>query len=228
MLLDTLRRARRLYYETRGQDVRVPVRRHRHAVRLGSAYGGWTVRADLLEATAIVWGAGVGEDISFDLGMIERFGVTVHAFDPTPLSIEWLARQSLPATFRHHAVGLADFDGLADFGQPRQAGHVSFRFGAGGHQFPVKRIDTLADELGHERIDLLKMDIEGAEIGVIAALDTTRTPIRQLLVEFHHDFGDAASVDAVRTAIATLHRLGYVCFDRSPTGREMSFVRAGE
>ena len=30
----------------------------------------------------MVYSFGVGQDISWDLAMIERFGVTVHAFDP--------------------------------------------------------------------------------------------------------------------------------------------------
>lgn len=225
MLIDAIRRARRFCYESMGKDVRVPVRRHARAIHLGSAYGGWTVRADLLNPQSVVWGAGVGQDISFDLALIERFGVSVHAFDPTPLSIEWLAKQKLPAGFIHHPVGLADFDGLADFGLPPEPGHVSFQFGADGHRFPVKRIDTIASELGQQHIDLLKMDIEGAELGVIASLAETKTPIRQLLVEFHHDFNKPPSVQAVRDAIATLHRLGYACFARSPVGRELSFIR---
>ncbi len=225
MLIDAIRRARRFYYESMGRDVRVPVRRHAKGIHLGTAYGGWTVRADLLNPDSVVWGAGVGQDISFDLGLIERFGVTVHAFDPTPFSIEWLAKQKLPPGFKHHAVGLADFDGLADFGLPPEPGHVSFQFGANGHRFPVKRIDSIASELGQDRIDLLKMDIEGAELGVIASLAATKTPIRQLLVEFHHDFNKPASVTAVRDAIATLSTMGYVCFARSPVGRELSFIR---
>jgi len=35
-------------------------------------------------ATAVVYSLGIGEDISFDLALIEKYGARVHAFDPTP------------------------------------------------------------------------------------------------------------------------------------------------
>jgi len=41
-------------------------------------------------------------------------------------------------------------------------------------------------ELRHASIDLLKMDIEGAEYDVLADMISQRIPVKQLLVEFHH------------------------------------------
>jgi hypothetical protein len=39
---------------------------------------------------------------------------------------------------------------------------------------------------GHREIDLLKIDIEGAEYGVLEQILRDRIAVRQLLVEFHH------------------------------------------
>ena len=53
-------------------------------INIGSDYGGWITPMHLLNSTSICYCAGVGEDITFDLGLIERFGCHVFAFDPTP------------------------------------------------------------------------------------------------------------------------------------------------
>src|SRR5713101_7131829 len=60
---------------------------------VGSAYGGYFLDSSLIEPDPIVYSLGVGEDISFDLALIQQFGVTIHAFDPTPRVREWLASQ---------------------------------------------------------------------------------------------------------------------------------------
>jgi hypothetical protein len=42
-------------------------------VRLGSKYGGWIVPATLVRPDSVCYCVGVGEDISFDLALIERW-----------------------------------------------------------------------------------------------------------------------------------------------------------
>ena len=46
--------------------------------------GGWWFAPQNLNADSIVYSLGVGDDIDFDLSVIEKYGVEVHAFDPTP------------------------------------------------------------------------------------------------------------------------------------------------
>ena len=55
-------------------------------VRLGSDYGGWWVPLDLPVGSFCV-SAGVGEDITFDLEIIETFDCSVLAIDPTPKAV---------------------------------------------------------------------------------------------------------------------------------------------
>ena len=40
---------------------------------------------------------------------------------------------------------------------------------------------------GHDRIDLLKIDIEGAEYDVLDHLLSHKLRVKQVLVEFHHN-----------------------------------------
>jgi hypothetical protein len=95
--LKMLRRAARVL---QGRDLWQKAQIHRETLRLGNKSADWTISPLNLSERSVVYSLGVGEDISFDLELIKRFAVTVHAFDPTPRSIAWLANQALPARFR--------------------------------------------------------------------------------------------------------------------------------
>src|SRR5262245_47478917 len=71
-----------------GQWVRAPGA----LIRLGTRYGGWTIPDRVLGADSICYCVGVGEDISFDLDLVRRYGSTVYAFDPTPRAIAFVDR----------------------------------------------------------------------------------------------------------------------------------------
>lgn len=239
-LKNALRLARRMVNQALGRDVRTRIQVRCNRVLLGTDYGGWCVCPDKFNANSVVYSFGVGQDISWDLAMIERFGVTVHAFDPTPKSIEWIAQQRLPEKFKFHEYGIADYDGTAHFVLPNPD-FVSFSMtGQGDHggtapapapgrgievDAPVHRLTTIMQKLGHDRIDVLKMDIEGAENAVIADLPRSAIPIAQLLVEFHHTVGVAREVESTGQAIETLNQSGFRLFFQSPVGREFSFLR---
>jgi FkbM family methyltransferase len=197
---------------------------------VGSCCGGWWIWPQGLNRDSIVYSVGVGTDVSFDVELIDRFSLSVHAFDPTPRSIQWIEATPLPAQFQFHPVGLADFDGVGVFNPPERQDHVSYSlcegFGViGAAVGNVQRLDSIARELGHERIDLLKMDIEGEEYAVIDDFSRGCLEVSQLLVEFH---GDEPLRRRWRIARAArqLRTLGLVPFSISETGREYSFVNA--
>jgi hypothetical protein len=59
--------------------------------RIGTAYGGWSIPAGAISRDSVCYLAGLGEDASFDLSLIESFGCTVHAFDPVPEAARYAA-----------------------------------------------------------------------------------------------------------------------------------------
>ncbi len=149
----------------------------------------------LLHSDSLIYSFGVGQDVSFDLELIEKTGCSVHGFDPTPKSIEWMSRQPLPENFIFHTYGLADTDGLMSFSPPPNPDWASYREDpAGSCVFPVKKLSTIKRELGHAGvIDFLKLDIEGSEYSVLDdILSNGLNPI-QMSVEFH---GQADSIRA--------------------------------
>ncbi len=109
----------RIWGLTRRPDVECPT------LYLGSDYGGWCINPERISASSVVYSFGVGEDLSFDLALIERFGVSVHAFDPTPRSRQWVEAQSLPPQLEYHPFGIADSSGTAMFYPPANPEHVS-------------------------------------------------------------------------------------------------------
>ena len=96
----------------------------------GERSGVWTVCPDFLNKESIVYSFGVGDNLAWDLAMIDRFGLTIHAFDPTPASVEWVSKQELPPTFHFHPIGLAGHDGTLNFKLPRRGSRFNFRTSA--------------------------------------------------------------------------------------------------
>jgi FkbM family methyltransferase len=197
--------------------------------RFGSEYGGWEVAYEYLNKDSIVYSFGVGEDASFDIALIEKYGLTIHAFDPTPRSIEWVKRQNFPPNFVMHTYGIANFDGKAFFYPPENPEHVSHTIlrrvetQNNAITVPVKRLSTIMRELGHDHIDVLKMDVEGAEYNVIEDMKYSKIRPKQILVELHHRFPNA-SIRYTKKAYATLKKMGYGLFSVSTRGEDSCFI----
>ena len=201
-------------------------------VSLGEGPGSWAVWPDGLGRSSVLYSFGVGRDISFERAMIGRYGLTVHAFDPTPLALTWAKSQELPPNFHLHELGIAPYDGMARFQPPTKLKFESFSMvrtsGLGrAIDAPVRRFRSLTGMLGHNRVDVLKMDIEGAEYEVLTDILESRIPVGQILVEFHHRWKEVGA-GRTRDAIAALDAAGYVVAAVSSAGTEYTFVpRAG-
>ena len=196
--------------------------------------GGWWFTPEGLTADSIVYSLGVGDDIDFDLSLIENFGVQVHAFDPTPSSIDMLDGRDLPQRFSFHPWAVTATDGsLTFYPRLRKGGtrsEVMYTMIAEEQtvddaiEVPAYSLSTISDKLGHEKIDLMKMDIEGAEYEVLDGLLASAIKPTQLLVEFHHRF-PGIGLEKTADVIERLRKAGYKIFAISELGREVSFLR---
>lgn len=214
-----------------GRDLEIRVDAEVPVLGLGTPYGRHVCYPRPLGPDSVVYSFGVGEDVSFDLGLMETFGLRVHAFDPTPRSVAWVESQGLPAGFVMNAVGVAGTDGEATFSPPKDPTHVSHTLLEGAETrdraitVPVRRLSTLMTERGHTHLDVLKMDVEGAEYDVLDDLIRARLDVRQILVEFHHQL-KTVGLEPTRRALRTLREAGYLVVAVSDSGHEVSFVRA--
>jgi FkbM family methyltransferase len=173
---------------------RVGLLPYERIARIGSKYGGWAVPDDRLGPESICYCVGIGEDISFDIGLVERYGCSVHSFDPTPVAVAYIDRVPLPEGLQFHSVGLWSSDGELVFHAPKNRAHASYsalnlQDTEETVRCPVKRLVTVMSELGHDHLDLLKIDIEGAEFEVISSLLADEIDVDTICVEFHRDAG---------------------------------------
>jgi FkbM family methyltransferase len=228
-LIHSLKSVRRKLNVLRGRDLRQPIQLQCEVMCLGDEGAKWSICPVTLSPRSVVYSFGVGEDISFDLQLIRQFGMQVHAFDPTPRSIEWIRKQTLPEELRFHSFGILDIDGRCQLRPPKNPRFVSHTILQTetpwpAIEAPVHRLKTIMNMLGHNTIDLLKMDIEGAEYRVIGDLLESDVTVRQLLVEFHHRWPEVGA-EKTKNAIHDLNRAGYRIFNASHTGEEYSFLK---
>jgi FkbM family methyltransferase len=162
--------------------------------KLGSNYGGWYFPVNEVQSNWIVYSAGIGLDMTFDRAVIDRFNCKVFAFDPTPQTVDFVRMANKANTqledFNFSPIGLWHSDATLRFYAPRTRGWIgsySIRNLQGSEDYfeaQCKSLATIMGELGHEKIDLLKMDIEGAEYEVLENILETRIEIDWLCVEF--------------------------------------------
>lgn len=157
---------------------------------LGNEKYEWKFVKPLLNEKSVIYAFGAGTDISFETQLIDEVGCDVYCFDPTPQAVEYvvpIARENPKLLF--HPVGALAVDGVAKFYKPTAVGAGSLssenlQHGSIYMEAPVKRLRTLMNQFKHKRIDYLKIDIEGAEHGVLDDMLFAELDVTQIGVEF--------------------------------------------
>ncbi len=203
------RALRRRWFEHRVPRLELaPVPRLAH---LGSSYGGWIVPDGLVDPSWVCYTVGIGGDITFDLALIERYGATVRAFDAVTGYVEEATADAggEPRFSAHHAA-IASADGplrmqvTHDLGS-RSVSSARLYESTEFVELPGRSLESLMSELGDGRIDLLKLDVEGAEYDLLEQLDLRALGVKVFATQLHH----TGSVTAARELIARLSRQGF-------------------
>lgn len=195
------------------------LRNARQKVRLGGE-AGWTIPRAALDSTSVCYCIGCGEDITFDLAVIQEYACPVFAFDPTPRAIAHVAKHaSHVPQFTLAEFAIWDKDDTVRFYVPGEALGVSHSItnldGTADYiEVPSRRLSRVLADNGHAAIALLKMDIEGAEHTVIRTIIEDRLRIGVLCVEFDELAKHATPdrVAAMRQSIKSLLDYGYDYF----------------
>jgi FkbM family methyltransferase len=146
------------------------------------------VDADLAPDSVVVdAGAFVGEWVT---EISDRHGCTVHAFEPAPGMFERLAAAvgDRPAVHLHQVgLGAGDAQARLALDGPGSSIYADGSGAMGSVTVEIRDVAAAFDDLGVERIDLLKLNIEGAEYDVLDRLDDAGwlPRIDQVLVQFH-------------------------------------------
>jgi FkbM family methyltransferase len=221
-----IRRAlRRRWFELRISQVR------RHPAPgledLGTTYGGWVMPCPLIGEGWTAYSVGAGGDVSFDLELSRRFGVTVRAFEAVPELAEQAVRDGAgqPLFSAHHAA-IATREGplrmqLSHDEQSRSVSSAGLYESDRYVEVPGRTLEGLMGELGDEQIDLLKLDIEGGEYELVPMLELRRLGVKIFSLQVHH----TGSVRDARRLIAGLRSQGFELVACRPAVK-LTFARA--
>lgn len=187
----------------------------------------WNFCPDNLDANSVVYSGGVGRDISFEHGLVAKYGCSIVLLDPSPTGCETMAlpMNQIPQ-FKFIPVGLAGGCKTLELAPPIYPGEGSWFKNAGAGntiKVPCEDLQTLMKKNGHHKIDLLKIDIEGAEYEVLYDLLNRRLPVNQVLVEFHHGILPGIKRGETVRAILKMVAGGYKLLDQC--GSNHTFLR---
>ena len=196
---------------------------------IGNDYGGFYIYPNSLHSNSIVFSFGIGEDISFDKGLINEYNLNVIGFDPTPKSINFINNETSLTNFTFYPYGISSKTESKKFFTPKNKDHVSGSLYLTDHLIDdntflnFKSFNDILKETQVDSIDLIKMDIEGSEYNVLNSILKMDIPIKQILVEFHPQmFKNGLSL--TRKTFKKLNKNGFKCFAVSNTFSEFSFI----
>ena len=195
-------------------------------------YSDWKVVPALLNENDIVYSFGICDDIGFELLACER-KVNLFAFDPTPYSIDWIDQQLLPSSFQFYPWAASGSDRdlylYPRIDRDGKKSSVMFTFHeeasseTGGVKVKSLSLQSITKKFGHKNVDVLKMDIEGAEYEVIDHLLNSHLLPKMILIEFHHRF-EGIGIEKTVEAIEGLRVAGYLLASVSLNNTEVCFV----
>jgi FkbM family methyltransferase len=191
----------------------------------------WTLDPSLVNGASHVVSGGVGGDISFELELARQTGCEVALFDPSPTGRATIASlKPLPRNIKFHEKALAGGSGKRKFAAPVDVDEGSFREpdseSQGEFEWPSVAVEDFMRENAWDKLDLLKLDIEGFEFEVLDALLRSELRPRQILVEFHYGREMQHSFWNYLWLLIRLKKAGYVLVYRYKL--DHSFVRLTE
>jgi FkbM family methyltransferase len=203
---------------------------------LGTEYGGWLVDLNLIPERSTIISAGIGEDISFDLELIDKKRCNIIGIDPTVKSHRFIEGQKTLTNFLLLKKALDSESGKQiTMYKNSNPTHVSESI-LSNHSSVKKEESYLAETVSlqeifkiYDDISLIKMDIEGSEYNVLNNLKNIPDSVRQLCIEFHH-FCTSYSIEDTNNIISNLKALGFNHYHKnSPHSpypmAELTFVR---
>ena len=187
--------------------------------KLGTVYGGWIVPTEMeLDENSIIYSGGVGEDMSFDILLQNKYNCNILLIDPTEKAIKHYKevqeyynnnkmftgniqndyythisnKNNTPPNFNkmiYLPIGLWKEETELKFYKQNNENYVSQSlvenmFGNNSDIVKVNTIRNIMEEHCHDKIDLLKLDIEGAEIEVLNKMLDDKIYPKYLLIEF--------------------------------------------
>lgn len=173
----------------------------------------------------VIYSIGGNNEWQFEMDLLERTNCEVHTFDCTGKIERFQVPRHDRMKFHHICVGARRAEGIGndhpDCGMTWKPGNLC------GDTWTLAEIQR---EFGHDRVDLLKLDIEGWEWPLFDVPKTDASMPMQVLMEVHwnwagrgckhviHDHPMESAADIARF-MSNLLRLGYILVKRDDNPR---------
>ncbi len=139
--------------------------------------GNYHIDGSILNKDSVVYSCGVGKNIRFDKAIHEQFGCDVNMFDPTSIAVEFMKTVTDRPCLRFHPWGIWTEDATMKFyfkdgslGSLQNLSVTNLEQTDNYCELDCYTLTTIMKKLGHDRIDVLKMDIEGAALPILQHL----------------------------------------------------------
>jgi len=209
---------------------------------LGTNYGGWDIPINAnLNKNSIVYSGGVGEDMSFDLKLNDKYNCNIVLIDPTQRAINhyenvqkyyntygYIFIENIQPDYINHICdlkpnfskftylnkGLHNAKGTLKFYKQTNTSYVSQSLVPNmfGNEYDTVEVDTIKNimsELGHTKIDLLKLDIEGSEVDVLEQMLDDNIYPKYLCIEFDLELKRKDYNNSTQKVVERLQQNGY-------------------
>ena len=197
----------------------------------GSSYGGFYVVPLKSMYNGKAFSFGLGGDITFDKYLMDKWGMEVYGFDPTPKSCNWVKQCCADITnFHFYEYGISNEDGIKDFYLPRNPRDISGSLIKNVTtnrkiQIPFKSMATIMKELNIDEVDILKLDIEGFELEAIPDILKSGLKFKQLCVEMHYRFWGKHKYWHLFQLIRLLNKADYYIVAVSSSYEEITLLK---
>lgn len=206
--------------------------------KFGNDYSFVFVPEKNLNEESIVYSIGVGEDIISDIEMVDKIGCDIVLVDPTPKSKKHIdhifknvkigqpvfadngvayeiAKKNLEK-LSFYPYAIYDKDQEVKFFLPKLDESVSYSITniQNTRKFikvDAKKMKSLMNILKHDKVDFLKLDIEGAEFEVLENIIEDQLDIKTIYVEYHYNeaLGLRKSIDQIQQSVNLICENGY-------------------
>jgi FkbM family methyltransferase len=164
-------------------------------------------------------------DVVFDIGAnfgyysiaacaVLKGNCLVHAFEPNPALYARLVKNvelnDFAGRIRAYATALSDTCGLGHLNiKPSHSGIAKLVQSSGGATVSLTTLDDFCRANGIEKVDFLKIDVEGLEERVLRGTERTMSSLRPLLLIELHPTALAEEHSSVQAVAALLQKHGY-------------------
>ena len=178
---------------------------------------------DNISSSSIIVDVGCGFEADFSRHMIDKYAARAIGVDPTDKHEPFLKKleEITNGQFTHKKWLVSGdsgktmfYESVAGESGSIHTGHINIRKGESRNYLVESvNLNDLPVQLGIQEIDILKLDIEGAEYNLFKEIDQLDLkPFRQIFIEFHHRSLTDYSRRDTNEVVGAIKNKGYIAY----------------